>query len=88
MVKKVVKKKKSAKEKSPSRFNISIKKNTLKNNLLSFIILFIISSTLYYFTGAGVLKDIFYFAVIIFGSLALAFIIIFLILFFLKISKK
>ncbi len=80
--------KKKVKKNSTRNININKRKNIVNKNLLTFFILFAVSLVLYYSTGTGVLNDIFYFAMILFGSLVLAFFIIFLVIFFLRILKK
>jgi len=85
-VKKVAKKKVSRR---PSK-QVSSKASKIKINryLLNSVILLAISIALYYASPLGLWSDVFYMGIIVFGSLSLAFVIVLLIQFFLKIFKK
>jgi uncharacterized Tic20 family protein len=88
MVKKSEKKKKrKTPEKKPIK-KINSKNKKTHKYFLNSIILSLISLVLYYATGNSILKEIFYFSSIIFISLFTAFLIIELVILFMKILKK
>jgi polyferredoxin len=88
----MVKKKKvnkKGKKTSSKMVRASKKKiNLVVKNLILFAVLTITSFILHYFLGEGVIKDLLYFSSMILGFIAIAFLITFLILYIMKLSKK
>ena len=64
------------------------KMNIVLGNLLLFIILFVLSSVLYIASSADFYKTLFFLLSLIFGGLSIAFLIILLVLIFLRILKQ
>jgi hypothetical protein len=84
--KKVKKKSKTASKKANKIVLLKRKEKVWKSFFIT-VILFVISFILYSVSG-NLFANIFYLSSIIFGSLSLAFIIIILVMFFLKLIKK
>jgi len=68
----------------------SIKKNlrVVLNNLVLFILLFLVSLILYQVLGEGIFKNLFSVFTILFGFVSVAFLISLLVFLFLKVFKK
>ncbi len=64
------------------------KKKIVLKNLLLFAVLFCLSLVFYQITNGGFYKNLFYLTTLVTGSISLAFVIIFLTLFFLKLMKR
>lgn len=84
--KKTVKKKIS--KKKPVKKTSKNPRVKLNRYLLNSVILLAISIALYAASPLGLWSDVFYMAIIVFGSLSLAFVIVLLVKFFIKILRK
>lgn len=92
------KKKRVVKRKSPvkakpyvklqQKISSKFKFGVVFRNLILFVLLSLISYVLYLVSENEVFKDIFYFLWIIFGFIAIAFLLALLVLFFLKLVRR
>ena len=83
--------KKKPARKSMQRKSAGVKSRKLRiasRNLVMFVILFVLSLILYYASGQEFYVNLFFMLSILFGFLAMAFLIAYLVLFFMKVMRK